>query len=77
MITCHHCNKEVSHEDEKGYEVSINRWTMDFPRVREYFHFHEDWDAKFKAEYISIPSSMGGLFGDFVEPKKETPAEVS
>ena len=71
MILCEHCKKEVKQEDEKGYEVNVSRWTMDFPNVRQYFHYHEDcWSEKFKADYITPPASMEDLFGEFIEPTK-------
>jgi|TARA_Y100000310_G_C20573932_1_gene759501 hypothetical protein len=51
---------------------------MDFPKVKEYFHFHEDcWNARFKTGSRNMPRSMEDIFGTFHEPKKETPAEVS
>ena len=72
MINCSHCGKRVRQEDELGYEVLVSRWTMDFPKVREYFHYHEDcWSAAFIPNYITPPNSMEDLFGDYIEPSKE------
>ena len=71
MIYCKHCNLEVSQEDEKGYEITINRWTMDFPKISDCFYFHKScWDKKLKNN-----SSMEDLFGEFIEPKKATSAK--
>lgn len=69
MIYCSHCNREVSHEDEKGYEVSVNRWTMNFPKVREYFIYHENcWSEKFNSKHRAMPTAMEDLFGEIIEP---------
>ena len=54
-----------------GYEVQVSRWTMDFPKVREYFHYHEDcWGEKFHNPVGHTPDSMEDLFGDYIEPRK-------
>ena len=72
MINCEHCDKQVFQEDEKGYEVNVSRWTMDFPKVREYFHYHEDcWSERFKNPFGTPPNSMEDLFGDYIEPLKK------
>ena len=61
MTLCYLCNKEVRQEDEKGYEVQVNRWTMNFARVTDHFHFHEDcWN-----NYKLNKETMRDMFGEF------------
>ena len=70
MTLCYLCNKEVRQEDEKGYEVQVNRWTMDFAKVVEYFHFHEECWQYHRLNTRNNEYTMEHIFGEFIEPSK-------
>ena len=72
-MSCYFCSREVKQGlEHEAYEVRINKWTNDHPKVVEHLFIHDHCWQNFKLDQHTNSghkTTMSDWFGDFIEPQ--------